>query len=78
MKWKSLGELKMPTPKKGENRKDYIKRCIPAVINEGTTKDNKQAAAICFSMWKDHHKKSKGEIILDDLAQEILNQKKNA
>ena len=49
----------MPTPDKNETKKHYISRCIPTVINEGTTKDPKQAAAICFSMWKKHHKGAK-------------------
>ena len=42
----------MPTPSKNEQQDDFIKRCIPIVINEGTAKDNKQAAAICFSIWR--------------------------
>lgn len=46
----------MPEPSKGESRKDFISRCIPIIINEGTTDDSKQAAAICYSIWR----KSKG------------------
>lgn len=46
----------MPTPKPEEKEKDYIKRCIPIVMKEGTAKDNRQAFAICKSMW-DHRKK---------------------
>jgi hypothetical protein len=42
----------MPTPKDGESEKDFIARCIPIVLKEGTAKDQKQAAAICFSMYK--------------------------
>jgi len=47
----------MPVPKKNETEKEFISRCIPYVIKEGTTDDAKQAAAICHSIWK----KSKGE-----------------
>lgn len=47
----------MPTPKPNEKEEDYISRCIPIVINEGTTKDPKQASAICYSMWREHKKK---------------------
>ena len=36
----------MPTPKKGEPEKDFVSRCIPVVIKEGTAKDGSQAAAI--------------------------------
>jgi gluconate kinase len=47
----------MPTPKKGEKRKDWMKRCIPALIAEGN--DSEQAVAICSSMWDDRKKKKK-------------------
>ena len=43
-------------PKKNESKADYIKRCIPVVIRDGTAKDGKQAAAICHSMWKQSKK----------------------
>jgi len=46
----------MPVPKKGETEKDFISRCIPYVIKEGTAKDTKQAAAICYSIWRDRNK----------------------
>lgn len=41
----------MPTPKEGESEKDFVSRCIPIVMNEGTADDNSQAAAICHSMY---------------------------
>jgi hypothetical protein len=46
----------MPTPGKDEKEKDFISRCIPIVLKEGTAKDNKQAAAVCYSMWREHKK----------------------
>lgn len=48
----------MPTPRPFEKEKDYIERCIPIVLKEGTAKDNSQAYAICKSMF-DQHKKNK-------------------
>jgi len=42
----------MPKPAKGESQKDFVSRCIPYVMKEGAAKDNKQAAAICYSMWE--------------------------
>jgi len=51
----------MPVPKEGESRSDFISRCIPFVIHEGTTKDPKQAAAICHSIWRKHHPGAKAE-----------------
>ncbi|MFW6129699.1 MAG: hypothetical protein ACOC56_00860 [Atribacterota bacterium] len=41
----------MPLPKKGEEKDKYIERCIPIVIDHGTAKTEKQAVAICYSMW---------------------------
>jgi len=42
----------MPKPTEGESQKDFVSRCIPIVMDEGTAGDNKQAAAICYSIWK--------------------------
>ena len=42
----------MPAPKRNEKEKDFISRCIPYVLKEGTAKDNKQATAICYSIWR--------------------------
>jgi HK97 family phage prohead protease len=41
----------MPTPSKGESKSDFIDRCIPIVIDEGTAKNPDQAVAICNSLW---------------------------
>lgn len=46
----------MPTPKKGESEADFVKRCIPIVLDDETAKDGKQAAAICHSMWRESKK----------------------
>ena len=45
----------MPDVKEGESQQDYVSRCIPIVLKEGTAKDEKQAAAICYSMWREKH-----------------------
>lgn len=52
----------MPTPEKNEEKGHYISRCIKMVIQEGTAKDEKQAAAICYSMWEKH---TNEEILFD-------------
>ncbi len=44
----------MPTPHEGETRADFLDRCIPMVISEGTAKDSDQAVAICISMFDKH------------------------
>ena len=44
----------MPTPQEGENRKDFVKRCIPIVMGEGIEAD--QATAICHSLYDQKNK----------------------
>ena len=48
----------MPMPNENESKKDFVSRCIPVVLGEGTAKDEKQAAAICYSMFESHGKES--------------------
>jgi len=47
----------MPNPSKGETQQDFVSRCIPIVLDDGTAKDSKQAAAVCYSIWR----RAKGE-----------------
>lgn len=44
----------MPTPKSDENETEFVERCVPMVLDEGTAKDGEQAAAICHSMYRKH------------------------
>lgn len=48
----------MPNVKPGESREDFVKRCIPLVIDDGTAKDGAQAAAVCNSMWRERESKA--------------------
>jgi hypothetical protein len=41
----------MPKPRKGEKQGKFMSRCVPAVVKEG--KKQKQAVAICLSMWRE-------------------------
>ena len=41
----------MPKPKQGETEKEFLKRCIPDLKDEGYT-DNKQRIAICYSKYR--------------------------
>lgn len=43
----------MPDIKPGESRQEFVSRCIPIVIEEGTAKDQAQAVAVCSQMWRD-------------------------
>lgn len=42
----------MPTPQPGESRDDFLERCIPIVIEDGTADGQDQAVAVCSSMWE--------------------------
>lgn len=43
----------MPTPMKGEDKNEFIGRCIPILKDEGKEQD--QAVAICYSMWEERN-----------------------
>ena len=55
----------MPTPHANESRKDFVSRCIPIVLDEGTARDSKQAAAICNSMWQDRKEIMGNEVTIN-------------
>lgn len=48
----------MPTPRKNETQKDYLQRCMsyPEMVDKHP--DSGQRAAICYSMYREHQKKS--------------------
>lgn len=41
----------MPTPRDGETQEDFVQRCIPIVLEDGTAETDKQAMAVCYAMW---------------------------
>jgi len=43
----------MPTPNENEPREEFISRCIPIVINDGTAETPEQAYAVCVSMYNE-------------------------
>jgi hypothetical protein len=43
----------MPEVRKGESEQDFVSRAIPKLLEDGTAKDQKQAAAIAYSMWRE-------------------------
>lgn len=55
----------MPIPKRRESEDDYVSRCIPIVLEEGTAKDASQAAAICHSMYRESKKAEEDGIFLN-------------
>jgi len=46
----------MPTPGKDESHDDFVSRCIPIVLDDGTAEGQDQAVAVCNSMWEEAHK----------------------
>jgi hypothetical protein len=46
----------MPDPLDDESHDDFIERCIPIVLDEGTASDSDQAVAICNSLWEEDKK----------------------
>lgn len=48
--WQYFTKETFVNPRKGEKEADYISRCIAYQVGEG--KDQDQAAAICYSTWK--------------------------
>ena len=49
--------MPIPQPKAGEAEKDFMDRCIPALIKEGSFPA--QAAGICSSMYKKRSSKGR-------------------
>lgn len=43
----------MPTLQPDETYEDWMERCIPIVIEDGTAEDNEQAIAVCDSLWEE-------------------------
>ena len=43
----------MPDPRSGETKDEFIERCVPVVIEDGTAEDGDQAVAVCNSMWEE-------------------------
>jgi HK97 family phage prohead protease len=44
----------MPTPGENETQQEWMKRCVPMMMDEGM--ENDQAVAACMQMWKDKDK----------------------
>lgn len=43
-------------PRKNETREEFVSRCIGVEVNAG--KEQAQAAAICYDIWKRHKRKT--------------------
>lgn len=47
----------MPTPNKDEKESEFMERCVPIVLKDGSAKDQDQAVAMCTSMFEEWQKK---------------------
>jgi len=45
----------LPSPKKGEERKAFIKRCAGSKAMNAEFPDNAQRVGVCFSQWRKVH-----------------------
>lgn len=52
----------MPTPRKGEKKKDFISRCISHLHEKGEGKSQDQRVAMCHSMAEEHYNKTNESI----------------
>lgn len=63
----------MPKPREGESHDEYMERCVPVVIDDGTARDREQAVAVCNSMWDEHQ--DEGKQVNDQLIKSIASRK---
>jgi len=57
----------VPEPKEGETQKEFVARCIPIVMEDGTADKPPQAVAVCNSMWE---KAQEGKAAADDIIEQ--------
>jgi hypothetical protein len=51
--------MPIPKPNLNEKQSEFVSRCISSI--SGEYNDNKQAAAVCFTTWKEHKKKNRND-----------------
>jgi hypothetical protein len=44
----------MPIPNENESQTEFISRCIPVVLEEGTVSSTEQATAVCYNLWREN------------------------
>lgn len=62
----------MPKPKPEESEQDFMTRCMPEVINDGTASDEEQAFAVCKSLWNNKDVQEKVTITVDEEPQKEI------
>ena len=56
--------MPIPVPKKEENEKNFIKRCMSSETMLTEYPDNEVRAGICYSQWRNSKKPKKEKVIL--------------
>ena len=51
--------MPLPRPNKGENKKDFLSRCMGNDVMKKDFKENPQRIAVCYNQWKEHTKANK-------------------
>ena len=64
----------MPDPGPTETEQEFVSRCIKQTMDDGTTDDPKQAAAICYSKWEKKMAKQGKAFLGDQQSTENLRQ----
>lgn len=59
----------MPTPQKNETHDEFIDRCVPIVLDEGTAEDEQQAVAVCESYWE---QEKENKAMTQDIERRVL------
>ena len=62
--------MPLPTPKRKEQKKDFVSRCIATVSNDKAFKDQKQIIAVCYSQWEEA--KASADVIVGSGDQETI------
>jgi hypothetical protein len=55
--------MPLPSPKKGQNKKDFIDACMASPVMNDEYKDPKQRLAVCYSQ----HRKSSASATWDEI-----------
>ena len=48
----------MPLPTENQTQEEFLRECVPIVLEDGTASDPEQAVAVCISIWEDKQNES--------------------
>jgi len=56
-------KMPLPSPRKNEDKKTFINRCMKNATMNSEFPDEKQRSAVCYSQWRNKNKSMKQEIL---------------